>query len=195
MQTRSHGQKDQLQTAEREVTAPTEDYSDQSGQTQQPSLIPTTELLQMLVWQQQIETDREQRCWEHERHLKELEQKQHREQLEQATAQHQEEMRSMTEFLTRITEQCSQPQLKPPKLKTIRGGDRIDSYLTRFEQHMTTYNVLKDEWPAQLRALLEDDVLTAFLALMAMEAKDYDTIKPALLERIGITAETQQKHW
>ena len=72
------------------------------------------------------------------------------------------------EFLTRITEQRSQPQLKPPKLKAIRGGDRIDSYLTRFEQHMTTYNVLKDEWPAQLRALLEDDALTAFLARMAM---------------------------
>ena len=107
MQTRSHGQKDELQTAELEVTAPAEDYTDQSGETQQPSLISTTELLQMLIQQQQIEADREQRCWEHERHLKELKQKQHREQLEQASAQHQEEMRSMTEFLTRITEQCS----------------------------------------------------------------------------------------
>ena len=195
MQTQSHGQKDELQTVEREVTALTEDYSDQFGQTQQPSLIPTTELLQMLVRQQQIETDREQRRWEHERHLKELEQKQHREQLEQATAQHQEEMRSMTEFLTRITEQRSQPQLKPPKLKAIQGGDRIDSYLIRFKQHMTTYNVLKDEWPEQLRALLEDYALTAFLALTAMEARDYDLIKTALHERMRITAETKQKHW
>ena len=31
MQTRSHGKKDELQTVECEVTAPTEDYSDQSG--------------------------------------------------------------------------------------------------------------------------------------------------------------------
>ena len=60
---------------------------------------------------------------------------------------------------------------------------------------MTTYNVRKDKWPAQLWALLEDDALTAFLALMAMETKDSDTIKAALLERMGITAETQQKRW
>ena len=72
MQTRSHRQNDELQTAEREVTAPTKDYSDQSGQTQQPSFIPTTELLQMFVRQQQIEADREQRRWEHKRHLKKL---------------------------------------------------------------------------------------------------------------------------
>ena len=55
---------------------------------------------------------------------------------------------------------------------------------------LSTYNVLKDEWPAQLQALLEDDALTAFLALTAMEARDYDTIKTALLEGMGITAET-----
>ena len=101
----------------------------------------------------------------------------------------------MTEFLARITKHRSQAQLKPPKLKAIQGGDRIDSYLTRFEQHKTTYNIRKDEWPAQLRALLEDDALTAFLALMAMEAKDSDTTKATLLERMGITAETQQKRW
>ena len=34
MQTQSHGQKNELQTAEHDVTAPTEDYSYQSGQTQ-----------------------------------------------------------------------------------------------------------------------------------------------------------------
>ena len=58
---------------------------------------------------------------------------------------------------------------------------------------MTTYNVLKDEWPAQLRAILEDNP-DCFLSLTAMEARDYDTIKAALLERMGITAVTHQKY-
>ena len=71
MQTRSHGQKDELPTAEREVTAPKENYSDQSGQTSNLASSPH-DLLQMLVRQQQIEADREQRRWEHERQLKEL---------------------------------------------------------------------------------------------------------------------------
>ena len=67
--------------------------------------------------------------------------------------------------------------------------------MTPTSPDFSTYNVLKDEWPAQLWTLLEDDALTAFLAFTAMEAKDYDTIKAALLEGMGITAETQQKRW
>ena len=97
--------------------------------------------------------------------------------------------------MTRMAEDNRAHQLKLPKLKSIKGGDRVNAAHTRFEQHMTTFAVPKPEWHAHLRSILEGNALTAFLALSAEEAIDYDTVKLAILQRMGIDKDTHLKHW
>ena len=53
----------------------------------------------------------------------------------------------------------------------------------------------KEEWPAELRPLLRDDTHLGFLSLPIDDAADYDLVKPTILQRMGITANSHQKCW
>ena len=42
------------------------------------------------------------------------------------------------------------PRLQPPKLPPLADGDDVDAVLTRFEQHMVTYDVPRHQWMLHL---------------------------------------------
>ena len=71
--------------------------------------------------------------------------------LELYLLQRQEDFDKCIEAMTQMAEDNRAHRLKPPKLKSIKGGDRVNVVLTRFETHMTTFAVPKPEWPAHLR--------------------------------------------
>ena len=76
---------------------------------------------------------------------------------------------------------------RPPSLPPIRGDRRLEDDLKRFEQHMTAFRVPQERWSTELRMILQDDALAAFLALPTSQANNYDAIKTALLVRAGIS--------
>ena len=75
---------------------------------------------------------------------------------------------------------------KPPSLPPIRGDRRLEDDLKRFERHMTAFRVPQERWSTELRMILQDNALAAFLALPASQANN-DAIKTALLVRASIS--------
>ena len=63
----------------------------------------------------------------------------------------------------------------------------MEDDLRRFEQHMQAYNIVRTKWPSELRAILKDSALTAFLAVPPAQAVNYDAIKAAILTQAGIS--------
>lgn len=55
--------------------------------------------------------------------------------------------------------------IKVPKLFKIKGSDRVDKELLRFEQHVTAYHVPRENWVVHLRPLLEGEALEAYISL------------------------------
>ena len=76
---------------------------------------------------------------------------------------------------------------KPPTLRQIRGDRQIEDDLHRFEQHMEAYSIPKAKWPAELRAILKDEALSAFMTVSPADINNYDKIKTAILVRAGIS--------
>lgn len=162
----------------------------------------TTELLHMLVQQQQIKADRreedrqlraeEAEC---EREIRaeeaDLQRERRKEEREQARAV---EERFMKMFQT-VAAENDRPKLQPPKLPPFKDGEDIDIMLHKFEQHMTAYSVPKRQWVAHLRPLLEGEALTAFLAIPVDETDDYTPVKEAILHRFGLTQDVYRKRW
>ena len=83
---------------------------------------------------------------------------------------------------------------RPPALPPIHSLINIELNLRQFEEHMTTYSINKSKWPAELRAILRDEALQAFLATPRGEFYDYEEVKKAILTRAGVstTARVQQ---
>ena len=83
---------------------------------------------------------------------------------------------------------------RPPALPPIHSLINIELNLRQFEEHMTTYGINKSKWPAELRAILRDEALQAFLATPRGESYDYEEVKKAILTRAGVstTARVQQ---
>ena len=52
---------------------------------------------------------------------------------------------------------------------------------------MTTYEIPKARWPAELRPILKDDAFLAFIAIPPSDSANYDAIKTALLVRAGVS--------
>ena len=87
------------------------------------------------------------------------------------------------------------PRLQPPKLPPLADGDDVDAVLTRFKQHMVTYDVPRHQWMLHLRPLLQGEALAAFLTLSVEEANQYSDVKKAILHRLRISQKTYQKRW
>ena len=73
----------------------------------------------------------------------------------------------------------------PPTL--IRGDRQIEDDLRRFEQHMEAYSIPKAKWPAELRTILKDEALAAFMTVPPADINNYDKIKTAILVWAGIS--------
>ena len=69
------------------------------------------------------------------------------------------------------------PKLQLSKLHPFQCGEDIDMFLLKFEQPMTAYMVAR---PLYLSLLLEGGPLTAFLAIPAEAAENFDAVKEAL---------------
>ena len=52
---------------------------------------------------------------------------------------------------------------------------------------MTSYGIAHTRWASELRILLKDDALSAFLAIPTTQAADYGHVKTTLLIRSGIS--------
>ena len=89
----------------------------------------------------------------------------------------------------------AKPKPIPPKLDPIKGGDRLLSDITRFEQHMNAFHVEQPQWTAHIRALLQGEALEAYLATPPDIVGDYDKVKQALLERFNINKYTHMSNW
>lgn len=61
---------------------------------------------------------------------------------------------------------------------------------------MIAYNIPKTKWPAELRAILKDNALAAFLAVAPTNSNNYEKIKTATLTRAGISTTSRfPKFW
>ena len=81
---------------------------------------------------------------------------------------------------------------RPPTLLMIRGNRHIVQDLGRFEQHiMKAYSISTDRWSAELRAILKDDALDAFLSVPTADTNSYEAVKSAILVRAGIATHSR----
>ena len=80
--------------------------------------------------------------------------------------------------------------VKIPRLPTYHDGkDSLDSYLERYERFAITSNWPEQSWAINLSALLTGRALDVYTRLSADQAKDYEQLKKALLERYQLNAE------
>ena len=77
---------------------------------------------------------------------------------------------------------------KAPKLPSfVDGKDNLDAYLQRFERFAKTAKWKKDGWASKLSALLSGRALEVYSHLSEDAAKDYDSVKIALMKRYDLT--------
>ncbi|XP_041461733.1 uncharacterized protein LOC121413037 [Lytechinus variegatus] len=77
-----------------------------------------------------------------------------------------------------------------PKLPPFHEDkDNIDAYLQRFERYADTQNWPRADWAINLSALLTGKALDVHSRLTSDEAKDYKTLKTALLKAFQLTSE------
>ena len=81
------------------------------------------------------------------------------------------------------------------KLVPLSVKDDIKAYLVTFERIMAAHKISKDQWPYHLAPQLTGKVQLAFAAMSSTEAKDYDTIKAAVLTRYDINEEAYQQRF
>ena len=80
--------------------------------------------------------------------------------------------------------------VKIPRLPTYHDGrDSLDSYLERYERFAITSNWPEQSWAINLSALLTGRALDVYTRLSADQAKDYEQLKKAMLERYQLNAE------
>ena len=75
----------------------------------------------------------------------------------------------------------------------IHGGQHINDELTYFEEHIPTLEVPVEKRIFQLELLLEGEVLTAYLTLLADQMLHYMPIKEVFCLTLEISAESYQK--
>ena len=81
-----------------------------------------------------------------------------------------------------------------PKLPTFEDGkDNMDNYINRFERIAEINRWPREEWAANLSALLTGRALDTYSRLSRQESDDYDQLKTALLSRYGLTGEGYRK--
>ena len=82
------------------------------------------------------------------------------------------------------------PKISIPPLPPFQDGkDDIDSYLCRFERHASSVGWDTEEWALALSALLTGKALQIISRLTATEARNYVSVKTALLKGYDLTEE------
>ena len=98
-----------------------------------------------------------------------------------------------------IAAMMAQPILSPvihkPALPPICTGPAGEVDLQRFETHMTTYELPRKRWPAELHTLLRDDLLNTAMAMSADAAANYEQLKTLLLAHMGISTADGMASW
>ena len=75
------------------------------------------------------------------------------------------------------------------KLVPLSQKNDIEAYLVTFERIMPAHKIRRDQWPYCLVLQLTGKAQLAFAALLSIEARDYNTIKEAILARYNINEE------
>ena len=81
------------------------------------------------------------------------------------------------------------------KLTKLTDEDDIESYLTTFERIMAANEVSRERWSFQLAPQLTGKAQQAHAALPPEDAKDYDSVKEAILRRYDINEETYRQRF
>jgi len=84
-------------------------------------------------------------------------------------------------------------KLRGPKLSPFDDKHDIDSYIHRFEQYAKLEKWPENTWAIYLAALLKGKALDVYTRLPLDEAKNYRTLKEALLKRYEKTEEGYRK--
>ncbi|XP_040924761.1 uncharacterized protein LOC114846931 [Betta splendens] len=87
------------------------------------------------------------------------------------------------------------PQRMEPTMPSLQPGDDIENYLRRFERLARTWRWPEEEWSCRLVPLLTGRALEAYLAMDKEQAKVYDELKKALLEKYDISPETYRQRF
>ena len=119
------------------------------------------------------------------------------EERERRERQRQEEMHTQMEMMQRlINARPAAPVPRVPnegesmKLARLAESDDIEAYLTTFERVMEAYEVNRARWSFKLAPQLTGKAQQAYAALPPDDAKDYSTVKAAILRRYNINEET-----
>ena len=80
-------------------------------------------------------------------------------------------------------------KLPKPLLQKFTEKDDVESYLDMFERVATQQEWPKETWATQLAGLLSGDALDSYSALAPASAKDYNSVKAAILKRYDVNAE------
>ena len=67
------------------------------------------------------------------------------------------------------------------------GKDNMDSYLLRFERYVTVAGWERSDWATRLSPLLSGRALDVYSGLSDEQARDYDKLQKALLQRYDFT--------
>ncbi len=94
-----------------------------------------------------------------------------------------------------VEESRRRARLPKPTLQRFAEGDDVESYLDMFERVATQQEWPKETWAAQLAGLLSGNALDGYSALPSSSAKDYETVKTAVLERYDVNAETYRQRF
>ncbi|XP_021369220.1 uncharacterized protein LOC110460569, partial [Mizuhopecten yessoensis] len=80
--------------------------------------------------------------------------------------------------------------VKGPKLPAFEEGkDNMNSYINRFERYAIVQGWKKEQWGANLSALLKGRALDVFSRLPMEQSLDFEELKKALLTRFELTEE------
>ena len=163
-----------------------------------PELTSLTEMIRVMI------EDRERRekeiAQERERRDRELAEDRRR-QMEENERRIQE-MRRQMEYLERlVTERTTlettrrSADAESVKLTRLGESDDVEAYLTTFERIMEVNEIDRGRWPFQLAPQLTGKAQQAYAALAPEDAKDYDTVKTAILRRYNINEETYRQRF
>jgi hypothetical protein len=70
------------------------------------------------------------------------------------------------------------------KLTRLGESDNIEAYLTMFKWMMEVNEISREHWPFQLAPQLTGRAQQAYAALTPEDAKDYDTVRTAILQSV-----------
>ena len=152
------------------------------------------DLLQFISEQQSIEREerqkeREERKWQAEERKLQMQIDADRDK-QAAERRHELEMRQLELGAQRGNHSTGFDLAKSPKLPAfVDGKDELDSYLLRFERFATSNGWDESKWASSLSALLTGRALDVYSRLSDTAAKNYNTVKEALLKRYELTEE------